>query len=101
MNLNRLQNKLIASARANPPGDRVPYAFEKRVMARLTGIQPLDQWTLWSQALWRAAVPCLLLCVALAVWSLTTSFGIETDLASAFEQSVFAPLETVQLAEGW
>ena len=35
MNLAELQKKLIAAARANAPGDHVPYAFEKRVMALL------------------------------------------------------------------
>ena len=35
MNLAELQRKLIAAARANAPGDGVPYAFEKRVMALL------------------------------------------------------------------
>ena len=35
MNLAELERKLIAAARANPPSDRVPYAFEKRIMARL------------------------------------------------------------------
>ena len=29
MNLAELERKLIAAARANPPSDRVPYAFEK------------------------------------------------------------------------
>ena len=35
MNLAELETKLIAAARCHPPGDRVPYAFEQRVMARL------------------------------------------------------------------
>ena len=35
MNLPKLQEKLLAAARGNPPGDQVPYAFEQRVMARL------------------------------------------------------------------
>ena len=35
MNLAELQKKLIAAARADVPGDQVPYAFEKRVMALL------------------------------------------------------------------
>ena len=35
MNLDNLHNKLITAARATPADDRVPYAFEKRVMARL------------------------------------------------------------------
>jgi len=35
MNLAGLQRKLIAAARANPPSDRVPFAFEKRILAQL------------------------------------------------------------------
>ena len=40
MNLAELERKLIAAARANPPSDRVPYAFEKRIMARLAARSP-------------------------------------------------------------
>jgi hypothetical protein len=35
MNIAELKKKLIAAARANVPGDQVPYAFEKRVSALL------------------------------------------------------------------
>ena len=31
MNLEPLQKKLLAAARAHPPSDRVPYAFEQRI----------------------------------------------------------------------
>ncbi len=31
MNVDELRRKLIAAARANPPSDHVPYAFEKRI----------------------------------------------------------------------
>ena len=54
MNLSELQQKLIAAARSNPPSDAVPYAFEKRLLARLAGRPVVDNWALWSRALWRA-----------------------------------------------
>ena len=57
MNLAELERKLIAAARANPPSDRVPYAFEKRIMARLAARPVADGWALWARALWRAAAP--------------------------------------------
>ena len=53
MNLAELERKLIAAARANPPSDRVPYAFEKRIMARLAAWPVADSWALWARALWR------------------------------------------------
>ena len=59
MNLAKLQETLLAAARANPPSDRVPYAFEKRIMARLAARPELDAWTVWARMLWRAATPCL------------------------------------------
>src|SRR2546429_320289 len=37
MNLAELHKKLLAAARAHQPRADVPYAFEKRVMARLAG----------------------------------------------------------------
>ena len=35
MNVAELQNKLVAAARLSAPDDRVPYAFEKRIMAQI------------------------------------------------------------------
>ena len=58
MNIVELQRKLIAVARANPPGDRVPYAFEKRVMACLAARRALDRGAFWVRALWRGAAAC-------------------------------------------
>ena len=56
MNLAELQKKLIAAARANVPGNQVPYAFEKRVTALLVSRVAPDDMTLWVRGLWRAAV---------------------------------------------
>ena len=69
MNLAELERKLIAAARANPPSDRVPYAFEKRIMARLAARPMADDWELWARALWRAAAPCVAIMVLLGAWS--------------------------------
>ena len=46
MNLAELEQKLVAAARANPPSDGVPYAFEKRIMARLATRPVMDDWAL-------------------------------------------------------
>jgi len=83
MNLANLQSKLIAAARANPPGDQVPYAFEKRVLAGLRGPHVEDSWALWGRALWRGAFACLVIAIGLSVWSLQSNPEIDTDLESA------------------
>lgn len=70
MNLLELQEKLLAAARQSPPSDRVPFAYETRIMARLRTSSPEDGWTLWGQALWRAAVACLTLAILLSALSL-------------------------------
>ena len=69
MNVAELNHKLIAAARANPPSDRVPYAFEKRILARLAGQRMPDDWALWARALWRAAAPCVAIMMLFSVWS--------------------------------
>ena len=55
MNLAKLQNKLIAAGRRQEPDLRVPYAFEKRIMARLAARERIDHWAFWVHGMWRAA----------------------------------------------
>jgi hypothetical protein len=103
MNIVDLQRKLIAVARANPPGDRVPYAFEKRVMACLAAQRVLDRGALWVRALWRSAVSCVALMLLLSAWSflipassslnILTSSSVKTDLTQDFEDVVFAAVD--------
>jgi hypothetical protein len=96
MDLNRLQAKLINVARQNPPSDAVPYAFEKRVMARLT--RPVaDAWSLWGPALWRAALPCVFIMLALGATSHFTNSDSSEDLSSALEDTVYAALDSAVL----
>jgi hypothetical protein len=96
MNLEQLQKKLVAAARANPPEDRVPYAFEKRILARLTAQPAMDVSALWARALWRAAVPCVAVTILLAslsftlVSSDTTASTTNDDVSEQFEQALLA-----------
>jgi hypothetical protein len=69
MNLDDLQSKLLAAARANPPADQVPYAFEKRISALLKSVPVEDPLSCWARALWRAAAPCAAIMLLLGIWS--------------------------------
>ncbi len=101
MNLKPLQQKLLAAARAHPPSDRVPYAFEQRIRAHLAALPPVDLAALWSRALWRAAVPCVAITLLLATWSFAPSPVASTteDLSQQFEQTLLAPAD--QLEASW
>jgi hypothetical protein len=95
MNPAELQKKLIAAARANPPGDGVPYAFEKRVMALLAARTASGNPVLWVRGLWRAAVSCLAIALMLGVWSFfnpVTGAGTG-DLSQNFESTLLAAVD--------
>jgi hypothetical protein len=95
MNLVELQSKLIAAARANPPGDGVPYAFEKRVTALLASRVAPDSLALWVHGLWRAAVSCVALTVLLGAWAFFTpaSTASSNDLSQDFENTLLASVD--------
>ena len=99
MNLVELEQKLIAAARLNPPDDRVPYAFEKRVTALLAA-RAADRWRFWTRGLWRAAVACM----ALAVVCGTVSFFMPpasdngNDLSQDFENTLLASVDQADFA---
>lgn len=94
MKINLLHEKLIRAARSDRPSDQVPYAFEKRIMARI-GPQPvLDVLTLWSRALWRAAAACMVVTLLFCVWA-THDPGQAvptetTDLGATLENTLLA-----------
>jgi hypothetical protein len=95
MNLAELQKKLIAAARANVPGDHVPYAFEKRVTALLASRVAPQNLDLWVRGLWRAAVSCVAVSLLCGVWAvftptITTS---STDLSQEFENTLLASVD--------
>jgi hypothetical protein len=97
MNLAELQNKLIAAARANVPGDKVPYAFEKRVKALLASRVAPDNMALWVRGLWRAAISCVAITLLLGAWAAfnptTATATTSDDLSQNFESTLLASVD--------
>ena len=95
MNLAELQKKLIAAARANVPGDHVPYAFEKRVTALLASRVAPQNLDGWVRGLWRAAVSCAAIAVLCGAWSLFTPriTTNSSDLSQDFENTLLASVD--------
>ncbi len=95
MNIAELQKKLLAAARANAPDDRVPYAFEKRVMALLESRTGADRWILWTRGLWQAAASCLAIALLLGAWVFFNSraSSYSADLAQNFESTLLASVD--------
>lgn len=100
MKMDNLQEKLIAAARKTSTSQQVPFAFEKRIMARLADDALPDGWILWSRALWRAAVPCLLLVVFASLWSSNSMNSDTVDFSLQFEEAVLAELNE-NLENSW
>ena len=94
MNLPELHRELIAAARATPPDDRVPYAFEKRIMAQLAGRKPLDAWGLWGNALSRAAACCVAFMLVLSAASYFLPAGNPVPLSQDVEQTLLAAVDS-------
>jgi anti-sigma-K factor RskA len=100
MNLDQLQQKLLAAARATPPDDQVPYAFEQRVMAHLrlrSKTDPLGEWAAW---LWRSAVSGCAVAAVLAAVNLSQAGELDevdeldaaVELAAThLENALYAP----------
>jgi hypothetical protein len=93
MNLDQLQSKLIAAARNARPDERVPYAFEKRIMARLAAMPAVDWLGAWGAALWRAALGCVVVAVVSGAVVLTQQSSGENDLSQDFETALYASAE--------
>jgi hypothetical protein len=93
MNIAELERKLIAAARAHPPAETVPYAFEQRVMARLREGPRYDATAFWARSLWRAALSSLAVVLMLSAftWFAPATDGVET-FSQEFESTVLAPV---------
>lgn len=90
MKLDNLHQKLISAARAEQPSDRVPYAFEKRVMTRITSGSAVDWLGAWSTALWRAAMSCVVVSIVACACVLWSTSHQELDFSNEFDAAVFA-----------
>jgi hypothetical protein len=97
MNLAELQKKLVAAARANVPGDRVPYAFEKRITALLASRVAPQNLDLWVRGLWRAAVSCVAISLLCGTWAFfnpaTVTTATTADLSQNFENTLLASVD--------
>lgn len=92
MNLTELEKKLIAAARLNPPDDRVPYAFEKRITALIAARVGADRWVFWARGLWRAAASCVAVACVFGAVSFFTPKAAENggDLSQDLENTLLA-----------
>ena len=101
MDFTELHRKLITAARRDVPSDRVPYAFEKRVMAHLGSRRALDHATTWANALWRAVAPCAAIMLLLSAWSFFVGQANApvTDLSQDFDNTVLAAVDQDQPAD--
>jgi hypothetical protein len=94
MNVIELQKKLIAAARANTPDDRVPYAFEKRIIALIPKATPTDSMALWVRGLWQAAASCAVIALMCGAWAFFNPAGNSgDDLSQNFETTLLASVD--------
>lgn len=96
MDLEVLQRKLVGAARKRGGDDSVPYAFEKRIMARLGESQRvvLDPVRDWSLGLWKAAFSCLAITVVVGICAYSIpSEPVVDDLGAALEEVVLTTVD--------
>ena len=88
--------EFVKLARQMPADERVPYAFEKRVIANLepTVADPL---THWAKGLWRAVAPCLAIMgvTAAVCFSQAGEPPAATNLEIDLENAVLTPPEPI------
>ena len=86
MNIAELQRKLAAAARAQTPDERVPYAFETRIMTRIAERAAISGRGLWARGFWRAAISCVALAVVCGAVSFFTPAAPDSsnDLSQEF-----------------
>jgi peptidoglycan/LPS O-acetylase OafA/YrhL len=102
MNLFELKKKLLAAARRNPPSDRVPYAFEKRIMAHLAAQPLLDAWAFWVRGFWRAVGPCVAVMMLLGAWTFFSPAEkpSSNNLSQDFENTLLAAVDIDMASPG-
>ena len=101
MNTSEVQRRWIEWARSIPPDDRVPYAFEKRVMARVFAQPQTTVREIWGRVLWRACIPCVAIMLISSVLDVFSARSIsqEASLGVDLESAVLAPLD--ELSQTW
>lgn len=93
MKSGKLERKLLAAAKASPPSDAVPYAFEQRIMACIRQVPVPDALAAWAGGLWRAVAPCVAIALLCGIWTAVTpqtSTAASANLSEDLEQTVLA-----------
>lgn len=87
--------EFVRLARALPVNERTPYAFEKRIMARLAATPMADALSEWTHVLWRAMAPCVGIMLVAAAISLASKSADPTpeNEGTDLEQTVFVPTQ--------
>jgi hypothetical protein len=98
MNLSQLQSKLLEAARRSPPAEHVPYAFERRVMARLTSAPLPNEWLAWTRALWFGAVACTAIAVLAIVWAAPAAANPDPSFSDGVEDTIMASTDDLDSA---
>jgi hypothetical protein len=101
MNVDELQEKIFAAARALPSAEQVPYGFEQRILALVSSSPAPDVWAFWSRLLWRAAAPCVGIMVLMSAWTVASgnASSASASLAADLERTVWGPLSSIN--ESW
>jgi hypothetical protein len=86
-------DQIAKVARTLPADERVPYAFERRVMAYLKEHRPSDLWSLWAGTMWRAAFSCLVISVLTGAALAYADPSRGELFASDLERTVLAPVD--------
>lgn len=106
MNRDSLHDKIIRVAQNNSPDHRVPYAFEKRVMARILARVP-DKWAALDRVVWWAAGACSAVALSMGVWAslpgspAENTHSFSTQLEQTILASVSEPDLEADLELGW
>jgi hypothetical protein len=100
MNLAEFHKKLIAAAKANPPSDNVPFAFEKRIVALLAR-PAMDYTALWARALWRGALGCMVIVFVVGALSVLAPNRKTDNLAQDFESTMLASADQDTDSSAW
>lgn len=102
MKAEELRKKLIAVARADQPGEHVPLAFEKRIMALISSGPVHDLWAAWAKALWFATAPCVAIMLAFGAWAhFHSRQNSSMDLAQQLNSTLLAAVDQNNNDSNW
>jgi hypothetical protein len=103
MNVVELEKKLMAVARANPPSDRVPHAFSRRMMTLISTRPVNDLWAAWAKGLWYAAAPCVAIMLLFSTWAFVQSHkqAPSIDLAQQLNSTLLAAVDQNNSEPSW